>query len=411
MNNRGAKSHGYGSANDLPSVIEMRQMLAGAKLLTQLVGRQHRESFLFIEAQVEEITAQVDAFYALLGDRHWVYPDYLPAGDLRNLVALPPDQAERALIDLHKQDGLLSRVLLRMQGHPAARARMAQINRAAENYTAGRYMECVLLLLTVMDGFVADVDPSTGRGLHARDVDEMVAWDSIVGHHKGLAHAHTVFTKTSRRTTNEPLVDLQRHGIVHGRQLNYDNDVVATKAWNQLLALRDWAKSLELEKQPAEPKPSWREMAAKLKRNAANKKALAEWSPSRLAADEPNFDSDPVVVVMAAYLDDWQHRRYGPMAARLSALFLKGTDGTRAGQVRAEYEDFPLDAFRIVKVDHQGAAICQATVELVIAGMDRHGVMRWMRESADGMPAGPADEAEWRLVTWGPYAFLKDHAA
>jgi len=273
-----AQSHGYGSANDLPSIVEMRQMLTGAKLLTRIVGRQHRQSFLDIEAQIEEITAQVDAFYALLGDRYWVYPDYLPGDELRRLVTLPPGEAERRLIDLHKHDDLLTRIVLRMNGHPATRARMAQIKRAAENFAAERYMECVLLLLTVMDGFVADVDPATGRGLHTRDADEMVAWDSIVEHHQGLAHAHTVFTKTSRRTTDEPLANLQRHGIVHGRQLNYDNDVVATMAWNQLLALLDWARSLELKNRPAEPKPSWRELATKLKQGAANKQALAAWS-------------------------------------------------------------------------------------------------------------------------------------
>lgn len=405
------QTHGYGSANDLPSVVEMRQILAAAKLLTRFVGRKQRQSFLDIEAQLKETTGQVDAFYAVLGDKYWVYPDYLPTADRRRLVALPPDEAERALIDLHKQDELLKRMVLRMHGHPATRARIVHIKRAADNYSAGRYMECVLLLLTVMDGFVADVDPSTGRGLHTREADEMVAWDSIVGHHKGLAHAHTMFTKTSRRTTDGPLVDLQRHGIIHGRQLSYDNDVVATKAWNQVLALLDWAKSLELKNRPVEPKPSWRELGVQLQQNAANKAALAAWEPSVLTADDAGFVSDPVVEITTTYLVDWQHRRYGPMAKRLSAMFLMGSDGKRAGQVRSEYDAFPLETFRVVQVNNQAAAISEVTVDLTIDGVARPGVMRWMRETADGKPAGPADEAEWRLVTWGPYAFLRDRAA
>jgi hypothetical protein len=61
----------------------------------------------------------------------------------------------------------------------------------------------VLLLLSVMDGFVNDVDASRRRGLHARGPDEMVAWDSVVGHHLGLTHAHAGFTKTFKRTSTD----------------------------------------------------------------------------------------------------------------------------------------------------------------------------------------------------------------
>jgi hypothetical protein len=57
----------------------------------------------------------------------------------------------------------------------------------------------VLTLLSVMDGFVNDVDHGERRGLHARDADEMGAWDSVVGHHMGLTHAHLSFTKPFRR--------------------------------------------------------------------------------------------------------------------------------------------------------------------------------------------------------------------
>lgn len=335
MNTRRAPVDGYGSADDLPTVVELRQQIAGAKLLTTFIVRKHRQQVVGIELQLSEITDRVNAFYALLGDRHWVYPDYLSSAELDPILSQPVDDAERSLIDVHKSPEIIRRIDLRLHGHSALRSRLKIIRRAANNYVAERHMECVLLLLTVMDGFVADVDQAHGRGLHTRESGEMVAWDSVVGHHKGLAHAHTIFKKTSRRTSDDPLFDLQRHGIIHGRQLNYDNDVTATKAWNQLLALRDWATSLELASQPLAPKPSWPQMARQLQENAANEKALAAWTPSILTPADDGFVDDPVVTSTTAYLTDWLHRRYGLMAAQLTSMFLVGSDGKRAGQVRS----------------------------------------------------------------------------
>jgi hypothetical protein len=78
---------------------------------------------------------------------------------------------------------------------------------------------------------VNDVETADRRGLHAREAGEMVAWDSLVGHHMGLAHAHQTFTKTFRRISTEEVRELYRNGIVHGTLVNYDNDFVSAKAW------------------------------------------------------------------------------------------------------------------------------------------------------------------------------------
>ena len=128
---------------------------------------------------------------------------------------------------------------------------MPLVEHAREDYFNGRYYSVVLVLFSVMDGFVNDVDTSQRRGLHARDPSEMSAWDSVVGHHLGLSHAHAEFTKSTFKTSDEPVVELHRNGIVHGTLVNYDNVVVATKAWNRLFAVADWARSLAKEK--AEP--------------------------------------------------------------------------------------------------------------------------------------------------------------
>src|SRR5262249_15562979 len=118
----------------------------------------------------------------------------------------------------------------------------------------------VHVLLSVMDGFVNEFE-SVRRGLHARETEDLNAWDSVVGHHMGLTSAHRTFTKSKGATSEEPVCELYRNGIVHGMLLDYDNDVVATKAWNRLFAVMDWAKAREKEQEPAKPQPTWREVA------------------------------------------------------------------------------------------------------------------------------------------------------
>ncbi len=120
-------------------------------------------------------------------------------------------------------------MIMPLNRFPAMQSRMDLIEKARVDYQEGRFYSTVLVLLTVMDGFVNELDAHRRRGLHAREPDELNAWDSVVGHHLGLAHAHKTFTKTTSKTSSEPVFELHRHGILHGTLLNYDNPVVAAK--------------------------------------------------------------------------------------------------------------------------------------------------------------------------------------
>ena len=111
-------------------------------------------------------------------------------------------------------------------------------------------------LIAVMDGFVNDFEPDVRRGLASRDPDSMTAWDSVVGHHLGLTNALKDYQKTIKKRVDEEVLELHRHGIVHGAITKFDNVVVATKAWNMLFAVADWATATTKARQPEAPKPT-----------------------------------------------------------------------------------------------------------------------------------------------------------
>jgi hypothetical protein len=49
----------------------------------------------------------------------------------------------------------------------------------------------------------------------------------------------------------------------HPDLVNFDNDIVATKAWNRLFAVADWAASRQKRAIPPDPKPTMKEPGGK----------------------------------------------------------------------------------------------------------------------------------------------------
>jgi hypothetical protein len=277
---------------------------------------------------------------------------------------------------------------------------MHLLERAETDIHAGRYYAAVQVLLSVMDGFVNDLDPGERRGLHARDTDELQAWDSVVGHHLGLAHAHESFSRAFKKRSDEPITELYRNGIVHGMLTNYDNDVVAAKAWNRLFAVADWASSRAKQARPPKPRASWRDVLRTIARNAEARRSLDAWRPSTLTSGEPGFTEAEVIVTTAQYLDAWSRRNYGLMASLLSPLVADSTPGRTAGQVREAFEDRPLTGYRLEHVDHPAAAVGLVDAVLEVDGAEVACRLRWIRTGEDGLGAAPNEEASWRLLTW-----------
>ncbi|MHB8960587.1 MAG: hypothetical protein ACYDAN_13270 [Candidatus Limnocylindrales bacterium] len=390
----------YGSAFDLPSTRELLRQIEGAKALTLFIARDKRGEIIALEAQVRHLGEVVDRFYDLLGERNWIFHDDLSVPTVESLISKSADDAERSLIEYYKDaDGLRFKVQ-RLARFPELRARMMLIERAEADFLAGRYYATVQVLLSVMDGFVNDLDLGARRGLHARESDELHAWDSVVGHHLGLTHAHASFARTFRRRSDDPVTELYRNGIVHGMLTNYDNDVVAAKAWNRLFAVADWASSREKRMRPAEPQASWREVLRQVAHNAETRRALDAWSPSTLEATDVGFDDDETVQASRRFLAAWEGRNYGEMAAHLSPMAARATPGKTAGQVRESYVEQQLSGYRLERVKHWAAAACTVDAVITVGGEEHPVGLRWIRSGPDGRGVAPNEDGTWGLMTW-----------
>jgi hypothetical protein len=381
-------------------MANLLSQIQAMKVITKFVMRSQRQAMVDLDKEVRHLASLVDAFYDLLGSRNWVFHDELNVTIAEGLVVLPVEDAERTLIDWYKDPEALRFIVRRLGRFPELQVRMRLIDRAEADFHQGRYYATVLTLLSVMDGFVNDIERAERRGLHAREPDEMAAWDSVVGHHMGLTHAHLSFTKTFRKTSNEPVTELYRNGIVHGMLTNFDNDVVAAKAWNRLFAVCDWATSLQKQKDEAKPRPSWREILGQVRENAEAKKALDLWRPWSAQRGDSQFDADEVVALSREYFEAWRARNFGRMAELLSPLAAAETPGRTAGQVREEFTDKRLTEFLLVRVDHRAAAMAEVEVDLSTDRNRVEGRMRWTRCGPDGRGVPPNQAGVWLLTTW-----------
>lgn len=245
---------------------------------------------------------------------------------------------------------------------------MALLETAMDDCLAGRCAGMIHILISVADGFVNDFETNPRKGLHAREGDDMTAWDSIISHHKGLAHVHeTVFHKPFKKLHAIEVFDLYRHGIVHGMVTNYANEVVATKAWNYLFAVADWATARERAAKEPEPEPSLGELFRETAKLGAEKKALAAWEKREIAASEEGFGAEEVVRTCRDFLQLWLKCNYGGMARLLG---FPGSAGSRCkpGDVKDLYKGFRLTAFELRRVRVEAAAVAKVDLDLEVGG-------------------------------------------
>lgn len=315
--------------------------------------------------QQARILAIPDEFNDVFSSRGWVAYESMNMRVMEDAIGMARsegiEQAEQYLAQSY-DDAAIQFGLLRFNGHPEFRRRLRLAALAKEDYLAGRYHACVPLLLSLLDGLVNDV--SRHVGFFAESAD-LTAWDCIAAHETGLQTLSALLTLGRNKTNDEPITIPYRNGILHGRELAFDNQIVAAKCWAALFATRDWAAALaEGKKTPQDEKEvSWGEILNTLAKTERLKGLLEEWEPRtgqdvmHLPFDGPSDglpEGTPERAV-SQFADHWCHRRFGPLAEGLQD-FSDNALGKRAGRAKEDFGRHVPHAFKILSVVDQSAA-------------------------------------------------------
>ncbi len=411
MTDLSTESIGYASAMDMPSFIEMKKKADGLALLGFLFTKEDRAKLRAMTSDMLALADAVDQFYEVLGGRHWIFHDRLPTTLVRDTVlqTANAEDAERALCAIYETPEQLKFMIMPMMRFSELRARKVLIDHARVDFEEKRYYAVVLALLTVMDGFVNDVQ-KVHRGLHTRDAEELQSWDTAVGHHVGLTATQASFRKSYTRRVDDEFHDLARNGILHGNITNYDNVVVASKAWNRLFAVADWAASLEEEAKPKTPEPTWREVIRLMKDNADFKAKLDDWTASAgVVESEDDYARREVTKAAAEFLQLWTRSNWGHLATRFMLIGQGEAGKPTPKEIKSSFSPYALETFRILSYEITTPAIAEVHVELTISGQSFPAVLRLTYAAPDGRTrVEGVQEGQWKMVWRSPDMFNSD---
>ncbi|SEH77198.1 hypothetical protein SAMN05660691_01287 [Rheinheimera pacifica] len=328
--------------------------------------------FKNIKKQAEILKAP-DQFNERFTDLGWIAYESMNTDVMQKAInihdAEGKEAAEKFLADSYDEK-TLKWGILRFNGNRDFRKRVRLAELAEEDYLAGRYHACIPLLLSLLDGLVNDV--SKHVGFFAENVD-LTAWDCIAAHESGLQTLASIFTKGRNKTNEEAISIPYRNGILHGRELAFDNKLVAAKCWAALFAVRDWAGALDDGKKEPKPKEevTWKQLFKQISETNLMKKSIEEWKP-RISEDIPYlpFEGDISSLpentpehAVADFLDHWCNKRFGLIADAL-LYFTDTPKGKKAGMARQDFGKHVPVSFKVLGVDDQAAAVTQVIAEL-----------------------------------------------
>lgn len=403
----------YGTARDLPSYREMDRMAKTMSFFGLFMGSKQRSENKKLRNDIERLFDEVEQFYALLGRRHWIYHGRLPATKMQAIFADYPsaDVTEERLvaIEAERLAGDYWWIGLRIDG---LKQRRHLLERARQHYLDEQWDSCALLLVTVMDGFVNDFEPDRRRGLAARDEeDEMFAWDNVVGHHLGLTWVmKETFLKTIKKRIDEEVFEVHRHGIVHGSVVNYNNQIVATKAWNMLFAVVDWAEATTKAAKPVEPPATWSDVKLMLAERVERKRSEEAFEAHRLMADDDGFVDNEVVQLCETFFKAWKKQQWGPLA-EFTPKFMLGEKrpGELAKQAKRTFRFYPLTEHQLAEVDFPRLSVAVVTGTATVAEQSGSFSIRFVRCDSRGEIdlTGKAQGGTWEMVRWAPEVLVE----
>lgn len=399
-----------GSTGSLPSIVSLRKEVKRLRMVASVLHLDDvMENAQDAEKKLDELVALVDDFYRLLGNRNWVFSDALNLDRMKVVVSKPsPEESEQELIAYLREDDVLHGMINRLRRFPDMRTRLPLLQKAEHDFLDGRYYSSVLVTISMMDGFVNDAFKDERRGLASRSPEEMSVEDCAAAVWNGLPLVQRVFTKSFRKRCDHTVFEVYRHGIVHGMITDYDNVVVASKAWCMLFAVVDWvdARTKEREAKDNESEKLFKTIAnsidMRVKMDEWDKK-LDEWRAHFVDIDNPSDPDKEVLDSCVSYLEAWKTNNFGQLGS-FFPNFIRKSPRAQAGEARSLYSSHPICRYSIERVERPAAAQALMTVRLYNDASAWTAMIPLSKFNGVN-PVPEWESGEWKVVRYGVAPF------
>lgn len=387
--------------SDLPSYAKPRKEIQGAYAIGKIIkffsffglkNESLNEAFSQLpdlKKQIEHLSTIPDRFNNQFAELGWIAHESMNSPLMEKAVELAEggdiESAENILSD-HFTSTEIKWLHHRFKVLPEFSIRFNLIRKAYEDTLEGRFYSCVPILLLVIDGVVNDISKSKG---FFTDTTDLTAWDSVAAHSSGLNAIKDIFNASRKKTNPEEIFLPYRNGILHGRDLKFDNKFVVGKCWSTLFAINDWARALKEQKENPpipETQPSLRESLRDLKNTVIehNKwkiqhektlKEIENWKPrneNELSLNPSDFREFSPEKEAFNLAQNWLQKNYGKIAIQMYRIGDKEINiGQEAGKIRRELENKILKDFEIIKIKDDKPAISEITMNITYDLFDR----------------------------------------
>jgi hypothetical protein len=364
---------------DFAAITRIPKMSSYLKHLgidVDLIGEQYRS--------MKELAAAIERFDDLFSGIGWIAYQYMDTKVLQESVEKGNSgDIEGAQTNLvrHYDSERITFELKRMGQIKAFEARMPLARKALVDYREERYHACIPVIIALLDGMVNEVYQKKLKkrcGFFAENVN-LIAWDSIAGHSKGLNELAKTFRSGRYTTTTDTINVPYRNGILHGMDLGYDNKIVAAKTWAALFATGEWALKAE-QGSLNPPKPEKEKTPLELILEAAQqyeqikkeKAKIAEWKPRSLKVGQDipamgNPDGYEIGTPERRFIEFlvyWRAKNYGYMAECVSKKPGNNSD-VSPGDIKKRYDQTDLQSFKLEGVCDTASARSVIKAKLV----------------------------------------------
>lgn len=379
--------------SDNPSYTELLNQVKGLKLALSLLPVRNPEwehKLSDIEKQIDEIRFTPEKFNQYYSESGWIAYESMNSDLMTNAVRLAEDNkrddGEQLLLKYYTDNDSIKYLLTRLRNRTGFNKRYELLSKAYDDYRSGRYHSCIPVFLMIIDGVVDEVTKSN-KGFFASEFNPTL-WDSIVGHESGLAQIAKIYARTRKKVNIDPITLPYRNGILHGKDINYDNNLVASKCLATIFAVGDWVEQYESGKhvkpEPSKPQSILQQLK-ELKETLANaqkqheenekmKDEVEKWQPRHISEEyinNINLKKAPCInnspeEKLAEFMEFFAKKNYGKMHDIVERHHDKAGKGQYIQKIKSFIDDLSLLDYTIVSIKDCTPAISEIEVKLNI---------------------------------------------
>lgn len=413
--------------DEIPSIKKMKDEIDDINILGFLAGDELKKKIRESEKKLNKLISQIELFNERFSDKGWIVYDKLSLTLIEEVNKVYDENgeeaAEKVLIEYYSSKVEESLYSLKNNCEELF-VRYNLILKAFEDHKEGRYHASIPLFLMIIDGAVNDYTKSKGFFAEGTDVS---AWDCLVGCSSGLSKIKNIYCKGRNKTNTEVIYLPYRNGILHGRDLNYDNVFVSSKCIVLLFAIHDWMtnkKSEDFRRKrfvKSQNSATLKEIVEQLNKNQEEKKIINSWEPKIVIVGEnipengkyEEYNDYEYIQKVIKIFEYWDKGNYGQLSNILDKMFnYEKSQGLRPKLCRELFQNKELKSYRLIEVEERAISLRRVLVEArwesnnkIFIEYLEFGVV-YQDESGNTLLPNKK-EGEWVIIPWNVQGLYK----